>query len=253
MKGTKRRSVSEPSLRSLPRVFLPGADLSGLIELPPHELEKLRKVLRLGTGDPFAILPDDGSLWRCRLEGRSAVPVGQEWPDTEPILRIALAQALLKGDRLETVLRMGAEVGVARFLLFPAERSVVRWEEAKLQGKLARLRSIVREAAEQSFRTVLPTVEIYHSMPSVLTAEPEAIVLSEEEGIERNLLDAAREVWETGKRNLTLVSGPEGGWTARERIAFSGKGVTMGPLILRSDSAGFAAAAAVLLGLRQGR
>src|SRR6185503_9284989 len=151
-------------LRALPRVFLPGADMTEPFELPPGEADKLRKVLRLSTGDPFAVLPDDGSLWVCHLDGKKAIPQKQEWPDTEPTVKLSLAQALPKGDRLETVLRMGTEIGVARFILFPAERSIVKWEAQKLETKLRRLRTIVRESAEQSFRCFLPTIEVYDSL-----------------------------------------------------------------------------------------
>ena len=64
-------------LRALPRVFLPGIDMTEPFELPPYEADKLRKVLRLSTGDPFAVLPDDGSLWVCHLDGKKAIPQKQ--------------------------------------------------------------------------------------------------------------------------------------------------------------------------------
>jgi 16S rRNA (uracil1498-N3)-methyltransferase len=119
--------MKELPLRALPRVFIPGADMTDSFELPSEEADKLRKVLRLKTGDSFAVLPDDGSLWVCQLDGKRAIPQEQEWPDTEPTIALALAQALPKGDRLDTILRMGTEMGVARFILFPAVRSVVKW------------------------------------------------------------------------------------------------------------------------------
>ncbi len=50
------------------------------LELPSEEADKLRKVLRMSTGDPFAVLPDDGSLWICELDGKTAIPQRQEWP-----------------------------------------------------------------------------------------------------------------------------------------------------------------------------
>jgi 16S rRNA (uracil1498-N3)-methyltransferase len=239
-----------PTMRALPRIFLPGADLSEPVELPPEEADKLRKVLRLSSGDPIAVLPDDGSLWRCRLEGKTAIPEAQEWPDTEPLVKLTIAQALPKGDRLETVLRMGTEVGVSRFIVFPAERSVVRWEPTKLDAKLKRLRAIVREAAEQSYRCFLPTVEAFDSLAELLLNEPKAIVLSEAETEEDTLMQIARDRIEGGERQLLLVVGPEGGWAPREIPLFGGKGVTMGPLVMRTDTAGIAAAAAVLIGLR---
>lgn len=237
------------SLRSLPRVFLPGVAMSEPVNLPTEEADKLRKVLRLGTGDLVAVLPNDGSLWRCRLEGKSVIPELQEWPGTEPEIEIVLAQALPKADRLETVLRMGTEIGVRQFTLFSAERSVVRWEPGKLESKLVRLRSIIRESAEQSYRCILPQLAIATSLKEVLEAEPGAIVLSEVEGTGTSLLERAVHLLEEGAKRLTLVVGPEGGWAPRELSLIGTRGVTLGPLVLRTDTAGPAAAAAVLFGV----
>jgi len=235
-------------LRALPRVFLPGANLSEPFELPPDEADKLRKVLRLSTGDPFAVLPDDGSLWVCHLDGKKGIPQKQEWPDTEPSIALALAQALPKGDRLETVLRMGTEIGVARFILFPAERSIVKWEPQKLEAKVKRLRTIVRESAEQSFRCLLPTVEIRDSLLDLIKSESDAIALSEHEGLRKTLWNTVVERIQNGAKAITLVVGPEGGWSKGEHLTIADKAVTMGPLVMRTDTAGPAAAAVVLMG-----
>jgi len=234
--------------RALPRVFLPGADMSEPFELPKEEADKLHKVLRMKSGDPFAVLPDDGSLWVCRLEGRSAVPFERHEPKTEPDIELTLLQALPKPDRLETVLRMGTELGVARFVLFPSERSVVRWEPGKLEAKLVRLKTILREAAEQSFRTRLPRLETVASLSDGLAAYPEVIVLSEREEVAETLFDTALARLKKGDRKLSLMVGPEGGWAPREVTAIGDRGVTLGPLVLRTDTAGPAAAAIVLMG-----
>lgn len=235
-------------LRSLPRVFLPGGDMSAPFELPRQEADKLHKVLRMKSGDPFAALPDDGSLWICRLEGRNGFPTEQVWPKTETEVELTLLQALPKPDRLETVLRMGTELGVARFVVFPSERSVVRWEPGKLDAKLHRLHTIIREAAEQSFRSRLPKLDTTPSLAECLKRYPEAIVLSEREDISASLYDAALARFTRGDRSLSLMIGPEGGWAPRELEAIGDRGVTLGPLVLRTDTAGPASAAIVLLG-----
>lgn len=235
-------------LRALPRVFIPGADLTEPIELPAEEVDKLHKVLRMKTGDPLAVLPNDGSLWVCKLDGKRAIPQRQEWPETEPVITLALAQALPKGDRLDTILRMGTEIGVSRFILFHAERSIVRWESQKFEAKLKRLRTIVRESAEQSFRCILPTVEVYDSLLDLVEVEKDAVALSEQEGLTKTLWEAALERIQRGDKAITLIVGPEGGWSKGEQLTIADKSVTMGPLVLRTDTAGPAAAAVVLMG-----
>jgi 16S rRNA (uracil1498-N3)-methyltransferase len=237
-----RRDV--PPLRSLPRVFLPGLDTTEeSFDLPKEEVEKFRKVLRLAEGDQIAVLPNDGTLIRCELRARRAWPISTETPRTEPTKRVTIAQAFPKGDRLETVLRMGTELGVAAFELFQAERSVVRWDAEKLEGKRRRYEAIVREAAEQSFRSKLPEIAFCRDLGELLRRHPTAVVLSEVEGLTAHLPAHQDEV--------TLVVGPEGGWAPREIELIGDRGVTLGPLVLRTDTAGPAAAATLLLESRK--
>src|SRR5437868_2166297 len=98
-------SGNSPKLRSLARVFIPGASAEGPIDLPQTEIDKLRKVLRLEQGGLMAVLPNDGSLIRCKFRGRQAIPLDVNWPKTEPEMHLVLAQALPKGDRMDTVVR----------------------------------------------------------------------------------------------------------------------------------------------------
>lgn len=226
-------------LRALPRTFVPGAAFDeGWIELPTDELDKLRKVLRLSSGAEVAILPDDGTLVRCRLDGRRAVALETLRPGTESKIELTLAQALPKGDKLEEIVRAGTELGAARFIVFPSERTVVRWEPPKVHDRLRRLATIAREAAEVSFRTRIPTIEWNESLAEVLRKEPEAVVLSEAENVAATL---------SRRERLTLVVGPEGGWAPREFEAIGNRGVTLGPRVLRVDHAGPSAAAILLL------
>lgn len=236
--------MSSP-LRALARTFVPGADFSGgFIELPAEELDKLRKVLRLSSGAEIAVLPNDGTLVRCRLDGRQAIALETYRPDTEASLHLTLAQALPKGDKVDEIVRAGTELGASRFILFPSERTVVRWEPKKVQDRLRRLSTIAREAAEVSYRTRLPEVVWMDSLAAVLKAEPQALVLSEMEGVAAKLKPM--------EERMTLVVGPEGGWAKREFELIGDRGVTLGPRVLRVDHAGPSAAAILLLehGLR---
>lgn len=227
-------------LRSLPRVFVDGADFeAGPIDLPKEEVEKLRKVLRLAEGDQIAVLPNDGTLFRCEFRARHAIPLSVERPDTEPSLKLTVAQALPKADKLDTIVRQGTEIGVSRFVLFPAERSVVRWDAAKTADRVRRLQAIARESAEQCFRCLLPSIDTLADLGAVLKAYPSAVVLSEVENVPKPLSRAGDE--------MTIVVGPEGGWAPRELALIGDRGVTLGPRVLRVDTATAAAAALLLL------
>jgi 16S rRNA (uracil1498-N3)-methyltransferase len=226
------------SLRALPRLFIPGADMSVPFEVPRPEFEKLHNVLRLRSGAEIGILPNDGTFWVCELDGRVAVPKSQHELDTEPSRQVTLAQALPKGDKLDDVIKACTEIGVMKFILFPSDRSVVRWEDKKLADKLRRMDALTREAAETAFRTRIPTVEYRANLDAVLK-EPGLTVLSELESESRPLVKGD---------DMTVVVGPEGGWSPREVEKIKDHAVTLGPRVLRTEHAGIAAASLLLLG-----
>lgn len=233
-------------LRALPRVFLDTVEvepveIGDLLELPGEEIDKLRKVLRLSAGAQIAILPGDGRLLRCTFTGREGEVSAIERLETESPRQVTLAQALPKGDKLDEVVRMGTEIGVAAFQIFPSERSVVRWDETKLRDRARRLNAIAREAAEVSYRAVLPRIEYLASLSAVLERDPSCVVLSEAEGVPTMLAHNLPE------GDLTLVIGPEGGWTRREIALIGDRAFTLGPRVLRVDTAATAAAAIALL------
>ena len=230
-------------LRSLPRVFIPEASASGAIELPKDELTKLRKVLRLSPGADIAVLPNDGTLIHCKLAALTAEPVDVFTPDTEPKVRLTMAQSLPKGDKLDEIVRACTEIGVSHFELFASDRTVVRWDEKKILDRMQRLSAIAREAAEVSFRTKLPTFSYSPNLKAVLKKFPDSIVLSEVEGLTREIPLAPNDP--------VIVVGPEGGWSKPELSLIGDRGVTLGPRVLRVDHAGPAASAMLLLQIQR--
>lgn len=227
-------------LRSLPRVFLSDipTDFSP-IPLPEDEYQKFHKVLRLGRGDQIAIVSGDGRILRCELDGRTAIPLEESFPDTEPKISLTLVQALPKQDKLEHIVRLSTEIGVSRFVVFPSDRSVVRWDAKKLKEKLNRLKVIARESAELSYRMQLPDFLELSSLQEVLLKYPSAYVLDECEDVDKKLAPAEKEV--------IVVVGPEGGWSPRESKLIGDRGVTLGPRVFRVETAAVAACAKVLL------
>ena len=117
--------------------------------------------------------------------------------------------------------------------------TVVRWDEKKTLDRVNRLQTIAREAAEVSFRTRLPEFAVTSGLAAVLRMEPDAVVLSEVEGISPRLVRTSTA--------MTIVVGPEGGWSKLELRLIASRGITLGPRVLRVDHAGPAAAAILLL------
>ena len=230
-----------PPLRSLPRAFVPWLSdpLIEPFDLPKEEQNKFKKVLRLEDGDLVAILPGDGRLVRCELDGIICRPLDTVWPQTESKLRLTVALGLPRPENLEESIRMATEIGAADFVVFLADRSVVRWDKELATKKFERLSHIVREAAEVSFRTVLPNIEWRDSLKKVLMDWPEAVVMSETEGIQECHFSESRVA-------ETIVIGPEGGWSPREVEMIGARAVSLGPRVFRVDTAVAAACAKFL-------
>lgn len=230
-----------PPIRSFPRAFVPGIEdpFPASLELPEEELRKFRNVLRLGNGDKVVILPNDGRAVLCELDRRNAKPLLTEHPQTDSPITLTLALGLPKPDALEHAVRQATELGVARFVLFTAERTVAKWDTDKWDKKLRRLQTIAREAAEVCFRTRLPEFEVFNDLPELLQTHSDAHVLSETEGIPRTLPML--------KGQATIVIGPEGGWAPCEVELIGDRAVTMGPRVFRVDTAVAAACSLALL------
>lgn len=226
------------SIRALPRLFIEGVDLSAPFEIPRPEFEKLHNVLRLRSGAQIGVMPNNGEFWVCELDGRSAVPKEKHTPQTEPTIALTLAQALPKGDKIDEIIRSCTELGASEFILFPSDRSVVKWDDKKLVEKLKRFQTVAKEAAETAFRMRVPKVG-YAANAQAIAKLPDLLVLSELESVNKSLPSEVKQA--------TIVVGPEGGWSPREVEFFAAHAYTLGPRVLRTEHAGFAACSRLLI------
>lgn len=237
------------------RFFITPHEIKGdRVTIAGGDFHHITRVLRLGPGDKIvAILPQEKEftveivlVGPDRLVGRI---LGQARPLAEPPVEVTLAQALVKGDKFDYIIQKATELGVAQFIPFQAEHSVVRLDEEKAEERRLRWQKIAREAAEQSGRLSLPLVREVTTLPQILEAAGSydlGLFLwekEEEQGLKR-VLQSAR-----GARRLLLVVGPEGGFSRSEAALAREKGlkpVSLGPRILRTETAGPVAVALVL-------
>ncbi len=218
---------------TLHRFFVDPAAMAGdRFALPVAIERQVRAVLRLRDGDRLVLLPGDGTEARCRLEAGVCVVEERRPAAGEPRHRLTVVQALLKGDGLEQVVQHGTEVGVAAFVLAVTERCIVRDLPPR---RLERLRTIAREAAEQSERGLVP--EVAAPVPLAEVPASGSVLLYERH-------DGAR-LGQLEPPPTMVVIGPEGGFTQAEVQAAS-RVAGLGPRILRSETVAVAAAAAIL-------
>ena len=235
-----------------PPVFLvpPGGLTARIVTLAGPEGHHAAVVRRLRPGERADISDGAGTLAEGVVTevGRDTVTVAiravQAVPAPQP--RLAVAQALPKGDRGELAVELMTEVGVDAVIPWAAARSVTRWQAERGAKALGKWRATAREAAKQSRRAWLPEITDLATTTALAQRVSAAAVAVVLEG------DATAKLHElplpaTG--DILLLVGPEGGISPDERTALRAAGAVearLGPTVLRTSTAG-AAAAAVLL------
>ena len=215
----------------------------GIARFTEEDSRHALKSLRLKEGETLHV-SFEGRRYLASFENNgseAAARILQEVKSTEPRTRVTLYQGWPKGDKLDQIVRQSTELGVAAFVPVLFARCVARPDQA---GKrLERLNKIAREAAMQSERAIIPPVLApitAMELSARLQRHALALVLYENER-QQTLASALK-----GQADLALVIGPEGGLTAGEVAEMGAQPVTLGPRILRTETAGIAAIAMAL-------
>jgi 16S rRNA (uracil1498-N3)-methyltransferase len=222
----------------------------GVIHFNTAHAHQLRDVLRMSANDTVIVLDNTGSEYRVVLQELTRASVAGKILDRraavgEPRTQIILHQALLKADKFEWVLQKGTELGIAAFSPIVSERSV---QDAG-KNKFARWTQIVTEAAEQAGRGKIPPLHVHQSLARALElAKLEgAVSLMPWEHEKTRDLKMALDAADT--KLIHLFIGPEGGFAENEIVQARNQGaqvITLGPRILRAETAGLVAASAIL-------
>jgi 16S rRNA (uracil1498-N3)-methyltransferase len=207
-------------------------------------------VRRLRTGEAVEVSDGAGLRLRCTVAsiGRGEVTLRVESREHEPaaVPRVEVAQALIKQDAAERALATMTEVGVDAIRPWAAARSVVTWDDDRVERGVRRWRSTVAEAAKQSRRAWVPDVSAPLTTADLLRRVGEvdvALLLDSDAADPLGALDI------DGDTSVLIVVGPEGGQTEDESAALAAAGARrfhLGPTVLRSATAGTVAAAVVL-------
>lgn len=229
------------------RFYADALSEQGLAYLSPEDAKHALRVLRMNPGDPAElILP--GQRYRAVLREGAALEPLEELPSTEARLRITLFQGLPKADKMDWIVQKAVEIGVDRIVPVIMNRCVVRLSPQDAEKKVLRWNRVAREAGMQSGRCRLPEVAPVISLrelPEIASSLDLCVVPWEEECTmgPRKFVAAHPDF-----ASLGILIGPEGGIESGE-IAFLGSAffpLTLGPRILRTETAGLTAAAVFL-------
>jgi len=220
------------------------------IPLPQQAAEHVARVLRMNAGDPLTVFNGDGHDY----DG-SIVAVGKREVllrvdkaralHNESPLPLTLAQGVARGEKMDLIVQKATELGVVRIVPLLTERSEVKLDPARAAKRLAHWQAVAASACEQSGRARLP--EIVPALPLQTWLDG----LADDGALRLALLPEAsrspRELDFAGHGG-TLVVGPEGGLGERDVRALDASsftGLRLGPRILRTETAGLAALAAL--------
>jgi 16S rRNA (uracil1498-N3)-methyltransferase len=220
------------------------------VVLPAQAGEHVARVLRLEAGAPVVLFSgDDGMEYEATLVGVgkrevvASVGAGRS-PGNESPLALTLAQGVARGEKMDLIVQKATELGIARIVPILTERSEVKLDPARAEKRLIHWRAVAASACEQSGRARVPVIEAAVPLAAWLASldpgGPARLALLPEgtkRPAELALTDAA-----------ILAIGPEGGFGERDRAALAAAGFTglrLGPRILRTETAGLAAIAAL--------
>lgn len=220
---------------------------NGQAELSGDHAEHLRRVLRAERGQRFEI-SDNERVYLAEIEafgkGQVQFRVLEEVAAETPAARFMLLISLIKFDRFEWIVEKATELGAEVIIPVKAERSE-KGLDAAATKRLARWRRIALESSQQSRRTRMPQVMEPLSFVRALSFESDFRYLLDENTGAEAILEATPAQRSAADR-VSLLVGPEGGWTEGERKDAAEKqwrAVSLGAQILRAETAAIAALA----------
>ena len=236
------------------RFYAPGFPPDVAFDLPPEEGQHLARVLRLRAGDEIAVFDGEGREALARVVSVTSRRVAAQAiepraPAPEPRVAVTLAQALLKSDKMDRVIRDAVMLGVAAVQPFASRRTDVPIDAMRKGGRQDRWERTVVASVKQCGRAVVPPVHPTRGFADLLhSTEGQPRLMFVEPGANRHVADVTS-LEGSGPSEAIVFIGPEGGWDAQELTDAADAGVTLlsfGARVLRAD----AAAAAIVPVLR---
>jgi len=242
------------------RFFVAPEQIAGNdVTLDADDAHHLRVVLHASVGETIAVLDGLGNEYTATLTAltktSAAARVTSVWKlDSEAHTRITVAQALPKmSEKMEQVLQRCTEIGATGFIVFAADKGQVHLEGERQGKREGRWAAIVKTAAEQAHRAVLPTIRYTNSLGAVMKERSsyDLVLLAHIDSSSKPIRDVLHALPAVPQRIL-LIIGPESGLTASEATNACKAGaqmISLGPRILRTETAAMALTAQLLYAL----
>ena len=233
------------------RFFAPSLDPGDdTVTLPRDEAEHLTRVLRLAGGDTVAVFDGRGNefLARVTATGRRDVRLqvlSRLDPPPEPVVALTLVQAVLKGDKMDDIVRDAVMLGVAAIHPIVTKRTETTVAAVTMGPRLDRWRRVALASVKQSRRATLPEIRTPLQLEDFLSEPPAALrLMLVEPGTSAAVEPIGSLKAGQTPQDAAVLVGPEGGWSAEEWTLAGNRGVrliTLGHRTLRADAVPVAA------------
>jgi 16S rRNA (uracil1498-N3)-methyltransferase len=231
-----------------------------IVRITGEDVKHIARVMRSQIGDKIIVSDGISKVAITEiviLEQQEVQSRIIEWltSQAEPKLQVTIAQSLPKGDKMEIVIQKCTEIGATTFLPFLSERTVVQYDRKKEEKRTERWRKIVKEAAEQAHRDVVPQVLSPVSWKQLLAslADFDLVCFCYEKENGQQLRDIVAPFVDSmspdQQYRVAIVVGPEGGFSEAEVLAAEATGATsigLGRRILRTETAAMAALTCIM-------
>lgn len=235
----------------LTRIFVdlpltPGAR----VVLPESASAHLVRVLRLREGEACVLFNGDGHDYNAQLlnagKRRAEADVqAMRVIDNESPLHLMLLQGIARGEKMDLILQKATELGVAAIAPVFADRTEVRLDGERLDKRIAHWRSVITSACEQSGRARIPALMPARTLAETANALDADMLKLTLDPLGEYRFDTLSPV---GVAGIVIGIGPEGGWSEKDNTILRNagfSGLRLGPRVLRTETAGLAAIAAL--------
>lgn len=205
------------------------------------------KVMRLAVGDRVELVKPSKEVVVAKAMQITDGSVDFEFQQTvdasvELPIDVTIASALSKKDKADWIVQKGTEMGATGFIFFNSDFSIAKWDRKKQAKKIERLEKIAKGAAEQSHRTVIPTVAYVNKIDNLFQQSYDIQIVAYEESAKQGEVSQLKKSFDLIEPNQTMVAvfGSEGGISESEIEKLSAAGYKkagLGPRILRAETA----------------
>ncbi|MDA8233717.1 MAG: 16S rRNA (uracil(1498)-N(3))-methyltransferase [Clostridia bacterium] len=241
----------------MPRFFIDPAQIRDkTVYIKGEDVKHITKVLRLQAGDRITVCDGQGRDFLVQLDDLNSAEVTgtilEEQANTaEPPVDITLVQGLPKGEKMELIIQKCTELGVNRIIPVTMERSIVQLDAKKAGARRERWQRVAAEAAKQCRRGRIPLVDELCTWKGLWTKIPKGalIIMPWEAQQGQGLNKALAGVEVLAERKIYIIIGPEGGIAPGEAEEAHRQGalsVSLGPRILRTETASLAVLAIIM-------